>query len=68
MGVAVAVLATQTGGVVTLDMVDAAVRCEVLSPLLTVQDVVAQEATVPNTMLRTVLRGGNETLATSFFS
>lgn len=66
MGIAVAVLATQSGGEGTVDMIDAAIRCKIVSPLLTIQDAVAQEATVPGAIFRTVLGGGDETLTTGF--
>jgi hypothetical protein len=66
MGVAAAVLATQTGGEVTPDMINATVRCELVSPLLTVQDAIAQEATIPGALARVLLGGGDETLASDF--
>ncbi|CZR66128.1 uncharacterized protein PAC_16029 [Phialocephala subalpina] len=64
MGVAVAVEAVKGGGgEVTPDMIDLNVRCTLLSPLLTVQQAVAQEAMIPGALIRVIFGGGDETTA-----
>lgn len=66
MGVIVAVEAVKSGGEVTVDMIDATVRCDLVSPLLTVNDALAQEATIPGALTRVFIGGGDETLASDF--
>lgn len=66
MGVAVAVAAVNNGGMVTVDQIDSTIRCDVVSPLLTPAQALAQEATIPGAVARIVLGGGDETLAAGF--
>jgi hypothetical protein len=63
MGVAVSVAAVKSGGEVTIDMIGPVVRCELVSPLLTIQQAIAQEATIPGALARVIFGGGDETLA-----
>lgn len=66
MGVETAILAVRTGGRVTPDMLDPVERCRILSSRLTVVQATAQLATLPGALLRVVVGGGDQTLATGF--
>lgn len=68
MGVGAAVAAVNNGGMVTVDMIDASARCELVSPLLTAADALAQEATIPGALARILLGGGTEALAGGFMA
>lgn len=67
MGVEAAVIAVRTGGLVTVDQIPADLRCAFVSPRLTPQQALAQEATIPGALVR-VLVGDGDASVSSFTS
>ena len=66
LSVEAAVLAVQRGGVVQATDIPETIRCNLLSPRLSLQDALAQEATIPPALVR-ILVGGEGTAGLSAF-